>query len=1117
MSGVSKVKAKLAVLLLAVAMICGVLGVALLRPVNAFQADSDTVTVHKGVDLTTFRDGRYDFRRPWLEANGADQTILDNENFFFFDGAKADFTKGWLYESGEELLTAQISLAKDHTGNFSLVGSSLQEQQFFGVDLGNDFYRSNRDYNQISFVFTDAADAENQIIVDIKQSGGWWATVSLSYGGKTVVTRDNKASGINEGDVNNGGYTPSYSFSDGIYGSKIVKPIMLEFSPADQSFTYDKWGIAEILNTPDPWFAENKKFHFDGQTDDPNDHLPAITGFESYNVDMVFSRTDQELLYRAFSKEEPAGSGNWIFDYAGNGGFKTQKFMLYEINGIRLDKGALTDETKPVINQVSDVKAQVGCSAYLPLYILATDNVDGNLLNAKYIIDGPNGEEVQVTPDNYFTPQTAGEYTVTCVATDTAGNETRGDFKIVAEEGPLWYKNVDLETFRGGRYKDFLPVVDTDGSGYGFTSDSSVSNYYSGGLIDPHSGLYVEACGGVQKISLGDKYTGNFSMIGAGIQENDIFNGTAGSLNKDYSIINLYFMDNLNKENVLKVSISQQQWTTVAVSAEYKGQAYGPFASRYSITTGNWPGSGGLDWQHRLMNVRVDFANGKIYSDCYSADNDSYCIDLSAGGVNPLSGFDQYSVDFEFENVGYQLYMEDINGTWTPVYDKNLAYQRVKYIFFELNGQSLAGETLTDTAAPMLYFAPENGQTGAEYDISAFVDGFDLIDKEDLTFSYEVKYNGSVVSNEKVFTPDKVGIYTIKVTCTDKAGKSVEAEKEITVSGVLTADMVSDIVAHKYTGQALTPEVTVDGLTADQFTVEYKNNINAGTATVVITAKAESGYSGTVEKTFVIEKADQSAPEESGFVVNFEEETYSVAAGIEVSASETFDSLLPSNGTVEPGKTYYIRKAGDENHNASTAVSIAVPERPAAPAAPVASEITSDSITIAPVEGVVFTIEGGSFTGLQADTEYVVTATIPATDSSFKSQSTATFRTKPVAVTEYDVTLTKTDGITFGGYESLKVAKGQSFTFTVTLGKDYDQSKITVKANGKVIAAGTDGKYTVENVTENITITVEGVVRNPVADNNNNTGLIIGISVAAVLVVAAGVTVVIVKKKNKSK
>ena len=63
-----------------------------------------------------------------------------------------------------------------------------------------------------------------------------------------------------------------------------------------------------------------------------------------------------------------------------------------------------------------------------------------------------------------------------------------------------------------------------------------------------------------------------------------------------------------------------------------------------------------------------------------------------------------------------------------------------------------------------------------------------------------------------------------------------------------------------YTGAALEPKVTIEGLTADtDYTVEYKNNTEIGTATVVV--KGTGDYYGTLELTFAIKAAPAPAPE----------------------------------------------------------------------------------------------------------------------------------------------------------------------------------------------------------------------------------------------------------------
>lgn len=59
-----------------------------------------------------------------------------------------------------------------------------------------------------------------------------------------------------------------------------------------------------------------------------------------------------------------------------------------------------------------------------------------------------------------------------------------------------------------------------------------------------------------------------------------------------------------------------------------------------------------------------------------------------------------------------------------------------------------------------------------------------------------------------------------------------------------------------YNGSEHTPAVYVNNLTADDYTVSYSNNINAGIATVTITGKGV--YAGSLSTTFIISKAQGS-------------------------------------------------------------------------------------------------------------------------------------------------------------------------------------------------------------------------------------------------------------------
>ena len=100
-----------------------------------------------------------------------------------------------------------------------------------------------------------------------------------------------------------------------------------------------------------------------------------------------------------------------------------------------------------------------------------------------------------------------------------------------------------------------------------------------------------------------------------------------------------------------------------------------------------------------------------------------------------------------------------------------------------------------------------------------------------------------------------VGTATATVTGKGNYAGSVEIKFNITAKA-LTANMVQPIAPQTYTGSPIVPELTVkDGEAAlsidTDYTVEYQNNLNAGTATVTLTGKGN--YSDSVSKTFTIE------------------------------------------------------------------------------------------------------------------------------------------------------------------------------------------------------------------------------------------------------------------------
>ena len=165
---------------------------------------------------------------------------------------------------------------------------------------------------------------------------------------------------------------------------------------------------------------------------------------------------------------------------------------------------------------------------------------------------------------------------------------------------------------------------------------------------------------------------------------------------------------------------------------------------------------------------------------------------------------------------------------------------------------------------------------------------------------------------------DNTNVGTAKVIVTGKGNYtgSVEAKFNITAKA-LTASMVRDIAAQTYTGSPIVPELTVkDGETAlfknTDYTVEYKNNLNAGTATVILTGKGN--YSDSVSQAFTINQKDvtaQRAAKKIQVVVDkgtFDAPTFDDVTG---TLDYSYDGATSYDAIVAKLKTLQLGATGD--------------------------------------------------------------------------------------------------------------------------------------------------------------------------------------------------------------
>lgn len=124
------------------------------------------------------------------------------------------------------------------------------------------------------------------------------------------------------------------------------------------------------------------------------------------------------------------------------------------------------------------------------------------------------------------------------------------------------------------------------------------------------------------------------------------------------------------------------------------------------------------------------------------------------------------------------------------------------------------------------------------------------------TVSYSLEKDGQYSDNALLFKD--VGDWTIYYKVTKPNYITVTGTEVVTITKKSVNDMDVNLEYESvvYDGTEKTPKVEVDGLSANDYEVVYSSNLNAGTATVMITGVGN--YTGSVEKTFTIKPISSS-------------------------------------------------------------------------------------------------------------------------------------------------------------------------------------------------------------------------------------------------------------------
>lgn len=204
------------------------------------------------------------------------------------------------------------------------------------------------------------------------------------------------------------------------------------------------------------------------------------------------------------------------------------------------------------------------------------------------------------------------------------------------------------------------------------------------------------------------------------------------------------------------------------------------------------------------------------------------------------------------------------------------------------------------------------------------------IEAKDVAFDKELTYTGNeltqtvtVTVNGKTLTVGtdytvsdltgtEPGSYPVTVTGTGNYTGTVTKSFEIAKADISSAAITYDAGPYGYTGKEWKPEVTVSfnsaTLTAgNDYTVSYENNINAGTAKIIITGIGDH-FTGLTEKTFTINSAEISGCTFAPIAdVTYNTEAYTPEVTVAISGR-----------TLEADKDYTVSYASNVNAGTAT-------------------------------------------------------------------------------------------------------------------------------------------------------------------------------------------------------
>ena len=281
---------------------------------------------------------------------------------------------------------------------------------------------------------------------------------------------------------------------------------------------------------------------------------------------------------------------------------------------------------------------------------------------------------------------------------------------------------------------------------------------------------------------------------------------------------------------------------------------------------------------------------------------------------------------FAWKNGAVRPIAGGYRAEWTFTPDAPEYAVTTGIVSVKVNRKNITGAVVTLKSDSVVYDGTEKSP---ELE-SVVLDGVTLVNGQDYDYVYVYAHGTDA------------GKYGLTVVGYNNYEGEVTVYRSITPRTVTAPNVTVSGAPFVYTGSAITPEVTVTddlGRVIDpkEYSVSYKDNTNAGTATITVTDNDGGNYTVSGSTTFEIEKAMQTvaAGNVSGVYGETDKAVVVTAAIGDVTFVSSDESVVTADaaGTLAFRKSgtaeITVRAAGDANHyGAQTKITVTVAKAP---------------------------------------------------------------------------------------------------------------------------------------------------------------------------------------------